>query len=182
MMFYLDTNVFISRYKPDDPYHSSSKRILAGLEAGSLRACTSPLTVLETACVTSRTYESRPGFASENGSKARGSVISALLKRLARLNLVFVHPPGDARFPVGECAVLMPAIFHLALNLSYKLGLRTLDCVHLAALMYSRSVLDEEVSFFVTADSDILERRRELREMTGCTFADPDEFARLAGL
>lgn len=178
-MFYMDTNVFISRYKPDDPFHSASKRILEGLEAGCLKACTSPLTVLEAACVTSRSYEDRPGSGSGPG---KGPVISAVLKRLARLGLVFVHPPGDTRFPVGGDAVLMPAILHLALNLSFRVGLRSLDCVHLAALIHSRSVLDEEVSFFVTGDSEILKRRRELREVTGSAFADPEEFAGLAGL
>lgn len=179
MMFYMDTNVFISRYKPDDPYHSSSKKILAALEAGSLRACTSPLSLLETACVTSRTYES--GVASGQG-QGRGPVISALLKRLAGLGLAFVHPPGDARFPVGEATVTMPAILHLALNLSFRLGLRSLDCIHLAALMHARSALEEEVGFFVTGDRDFLDRRKELREVTGCSFADPDEFASIAGI
>ena len=30
--FYMDTNVFLSELKPDDPYHSESKAIVRGLE------------------------------------------------------------------------------------------------------------------------------------------------------
>jgi len=182
MIFYMDTNVFISRYKPDDPYHSSSERIVAGLEKGSLRGCTSTLTILETSCVASRMYDQKFATVSGAAARERGQIISALLKRLGRLNLVFVHPLGDMRFSLDGFVVEMPSTFHASVNLSYKLGLKSLDCIHLAALLYSQNLLGKEVSFFVTGDTDFLEKRGELREMTGCTFVDPSEFEKLVGL
>jgi len=181
-MFYMDTNVFISRYKPDDPYHSSSSNILNGLEEGSLEGCTSTLTILEASCVASRMYDHRIGAGSEEAVRERGRLISALLKRLTKLNLVFIQPAGDTRFSLDGFSVEMPAIFNASINLSYRLGLKSLDSIHLAALMYSENLLGREVPFFVTGDRDFLDRRRGLREITGCTFIDPTEFEELLDL
>lgn len=181
MISYMDSNVFLARFKPDDPYHASCETIVAELARGGLRACTSSLTILEIASVTSRTIEARSGSLRELGMQDRGRVISALVKRLMRLNLVFVDPSGDIRLPLKGKTVGMPALLHGALNLTYAIGLRSLDCMHVASLICASNLLDEEVRFFVTGDADFLEKKKRLGEMTGSSFVDPDEFVRLMG-
>ena len=57
--FYLDTNVFISRWKPDDAYYSEAKIIASSLQKGEISAYTSVLTLLETASVAGRLYAHR---------------------------------------------------------------------------------------------------------------------------
>ncbi len=182
MISYMDTNVFLARFKPDDPYHSSCQKIVRELGKEGLRGCTSSLAILEVASVTSRSIETRSGSLHELGVQDRGRVISALIKRLMRLNLVFVDPLDDVQLLSEGKSVRMPALLHGALNLTYNVGLRTLDCMHIASLICARRLLDEEIRFFVTGDADFLQRKKRLREITGSSFVDPDEFVTLIGL
>jgi len=138
---------------------------------------------LEVVSVTSRSIETRSGSLHELGVQDRGRVIfSALIKRIIRLNLVFVDPLDDVQLLSEGKSVRMPALLHGALNLTYSIGLRTLDCMHIASLICARRLLDEEVRFFVTGDADFLQRKKRLREITGSSFVDPDEFVSLMGL
>ena len=41
----MDTNVFISSLKPDDPYSEEAKKIVAGLKVGEVAAETSTFTL-----------------------------------------------------------------------------------------------------------------------------------------
>jgi len=182
MISYMDTNVFLARFKPDDPYNRSCETIVGELGRGGLRACTSSLTILEVASVTSRTIEARSGSLREPSMQDRGRVISALIKRLMRLNLVFVDPSGDVQLPLEGKSVGMPTLLHSALNLTYAIGLRSLDCMHIASLICAGNLLDEEVRFFVTGDADFLDKRKRLGELTGSSFVDPDEFVTLMGI
>ena len=45
--FYMDTNVYIARFKSDDPYHAQSRSIIRSLERGEIQAETSVFTLLE---------------------------------------------------------------------------------------------------------------------------------------
>lgn len=48
MSFYLDTNVWIARWKPDekpdDPHHQTCKRLIQAVSQGRIRAATSVMT------------------------------------------------------------------------------------------------------------------------------------------
>lgn len=44
MRVYLDTNVILTRYVPDEPQHDESKSLMNKIEAGQLEAVTSLLT------------------------------------------------------------------------------------------------------------------------------------------
>ena len=45
MLVYLDTNIILARYAPDEPYHEEAKKLLDEIENGQLSAVTSVLTL-----------------------------------------------------------------------------------------------------------------------------------------
>ncbi|MFQ6086046.1 MAG: PIN domain-containing protein [Candidatus Bathyarchaeia archaeon] len=53
---HVDANVIVSRYKPGEPYHEGSERILT---SGEVRRVSSDLTLVELASVVSRLYPAR---------------------------------------------------------------------------------------------------------------------------
>lgn len=43
MLVYLDTNIILTRYSPDELYHEEAKRLLSEIERGNFSAVTSVL-------------------------------------------------------------------------------------------------------------------------------------------
>jgi len=182
--FYMDTNVFIARYKPDDPFHESCKRIVQGLNSGELEACTSVLTIVETACVASRNYEKSKKILTEREIKtvSREKLISSLLKRLVKLNLRFINIPGETVLKIANKNIDIPILFKDALLMAYEIGLKSFDIIHLATLKYCIDVLSIPVEAFVTGDTDFLNNRKNLENLFGTIFITPDEYVRIKSL
>jgi len=88
--FYLDTNVFLSRYASREKEHNSSTRLLDALERGWIRAITSPLTLIEVASMVRRSHE-------KSREKIRPvEAAGAFVRRiLSPKNLGFVPMGGD---------------------------------------------------------------------------------------
>ena len=168
--FYLDTNVFISKYKLDDPHHKSAESIIAALEEKTVEAYTSVLTILEVAATASRAYDGGSNSACGADPKMRrGVFISALLKRLVGLRIHFLHLKGDIPMrTVGD--IVLPSLFKDALTLSFKVGLKSFDLVHLSAAKYAKETLEVQLTNFVTSDKDFLTKRRALNELLDISF------------
>src|SRR5712692_10327754 len=122
--FYLDTNVFISRLKPDDPYHSQARTMVEGLGEGELLAEASVVPLLEVASVSGRLYDTKGGKRSERGRKV---YILKALQRLARLKTRFINMAGDTQISVKDMEVNLPSIINEAISLSLRTTPRTLD-------------------------------------------------------
>ena len=127
--FYMDTNVYVSGLKPDDPYHTYCKIIIKALERNEMRAETSTLTLLEVASVSGRLYATKKRG---NAQKERKVFIVRTLRRLAGLKTKFVNIAGDTRLSIRGIEVSLPSVFNEALLLSLRSTLKTLDLIHLA--------------------------------------------------
>ena len=55
-LLYLDTNIILARYAPDEPQHEEAKNLLVKIEEGKLASVTSILTLIEVVSTTSRAY------------------------------------------------------------------------------------------------------------------------------
>jgi predicted nucleic acid-binding protein len=175
---YLDTNVFISRLKPDDPYHSQAKTMVLGLEGGELQAETSVITLLEVASVSGRLYETNGRKRSERGRKV---FIVKALQRLARLRTKFINLSGDTPISVKEIEANLPSIFNEAINLSLRSTLRTLDLIHLAAARHAKH-MNVNLGAFVTGDNEFLSHKKELSGIMGMPVLSPKEYVEALGL
>ena len=65
----------------------------------------------------------------------------------------------------------VPLEYLYALRLAERLKLRTLDLLHVILATLTRDLVDS----FVTGDHEILERRREIRELLGLEIVAPGE-------
>ena len=175
---YLDTNVFIASYKPDDVYHEESSAIIKALEQGEIRGQTSTLTLLEAAAVASRTIPIRKG---DDEKEVRQSAVSKAILDISNLGLTFVHIPGDSSMPIDGSTIEMPAAFHQALLLASSVGLRAFDLVHLASARYS-SLSHSDLSAFVTGDSDFLSKKKELTRILEMPILSPKEYVEGMGI
>lgn len=172
--FYMDTNVFISGLKPDDPYHHEAGLIMAGMKSGEIRGETSALTVLEVASVSGRLYRSkRPRT---GGEKERKVFVVRALRRLGALKMHFVNMAGDGPAPIKGIEATLPSVFNDAILLSLRSPLRTLDLIHLAAAKHAR-LMNGDLGAFVTGDKEFLSNRSELAEIVLMPIVSPKEYA-----
>jgi len=177
--FYMDTNVFISRIKPDDPYHSEAKVITKSLENDEVHAETSVLSLLEMASVTSRLYKARR--IRGGADRERMAFIIETLKRFAALGIRFIHVSGDSPIAVRNIHATMPSIFNEAIILSLQTTLRTFDLIHLAAAKYAKQT-NHELGAFVTGDREFLSRKDELSKIMEMPILSPKEYMEGLGL
>ena len=177
MNYYFDTNVLLSQYKSTDPFHRASLVIVRGLKGGDLVGFTSPLAVIEACCFIGRNFPPRKGQSRE---EARTIAVAKFIRGLSTLRLVFTYPTGDYQLPLDGGRVLMPAIFHQALILSF-LGLRTLDVLHLASARYAGRTR-ADIQGFVTGDADFIERKRIVSKVIGMPVLSPKELIDAVGM
>ena len=170
MLVYLDTNVLLSRYAPDEQ-HIEAKSLISRVESGKLAAVTSVLTLVEVACTTSRAYEK---FNNWEGEMKREEVAGAFLRRVLRTqNLEFIRLGGELAVTSEERQVQVPALFALALEVGSRTGVKSLDALHLASASIASRIYSKKVDYFVTLDEDILKRHKEIRQVIESHVVSP---------
>lgn len=168
----MDTNVFISNLKPDDPYHVEAGIIANKLRRNELKAETSVLALLEISSVTSRLYARMHGM--QNAMERKTFVIKAL-RMFTSLGVNLVHIAGDLPVALGSIKADMPSIFSESMLVGIQVPLRTLDLMHVAAARIAKQN-NSELGAFVTGDAELLLLKNELSGLTGLAFFSPREY------
>ncbi len=173
MLLYLDTNIILARYAPDEPQHNKAKTLLQKIDTGEFTAVTSVLTLVEVVCTTSRAYEK---FNAKKVNLGREQVAGAFLKRILNINkLTFIPMGGEVSVNVTKRQVEIPALFALALEIGSKTGVKTLDTLHLASASIASKIYGHKIDCFVTLDEDILKRSREISALIESKVVSPAE-------
>lgn len=160
MLLYLDTNIILARYAPDEVHHEEAKELLNKIESGNLSAVTSVLTLVEVVCTTSRAYKR---YNRKVGALGQEEVAGAFLRRILKIKkLGFIPMGGEVSVNVEEGQVELPALFVLALEIGSKTGVKTLDTLHLASAAIASRIYGQKIDYFVTLDEDILKRRNAI--------------------
>ncbi|MEM3144133.1 MAG: hypothetical protein QXW91_05865 [Candidatus Nitrosotenuis sp.] len=175
----MDTNVFISKLKPDDPYHLEANLLINKIRKGQIKAETSVLTLLELSSVAGRLYHRTFGK-QENISERRAFVVKTL-KTFANLGVKFVHMAGDLPFTLGNIKTDVPKMINESIFLSIHIPLRTLDLVHVGAARSAKQD-NPDLDTFVTGDKEILLIKDDLSRFTGLAFLSPKEYVNSLGL
>ena len=171
MRLYLDTNVILARYAPNEPKHEESKKLLDKIEKGKISAITSVLTLVEIVCVTSRAFER---FGDKAESFGREEVAGAFLRRILNINkLDFMPMGGEASFNVNDRSLQLPALFALALEIGSKTGLKTLDTLHLASASIASRIYESKIDYFVTLDEDLLKQHKVINSIIESNVVSP---------
>jgi len=163
MLVYLDTNIILARYAPDEVHHKEAKELLNKIENENFSAVTSVLTLVEVVCTTSRAYER---YNHKLGELGREEVAGAFLRRVLKIKkLAFIPIGGEVSVNAEEAHVELPALFALALEIGSKTGVKTLDTLHLASAAIAARIYGQKIDYFVTLDEDILKRREAINNL-----------------
>ena len=172
-LLYIDTNIILARYAPDEPQHDEAKRILRKVEEGRAEAVTSILALVEVVSATSRAYDR---FRGKSTSMKREEVTGAFLKRALNIqNLAFVPFGGEVSIDIDEKSIKLPALLTVALDLGSKTGIKTLDNIHLAAASIASRIYGHKIDYFVTLDEDILKHHERIFELADIKVTAPAE-------
>jgi predicted nucleic acid-binding protein len=177
MLVYLDTNVILARFAPDEPNQQEAKKLLYEIETGHLSAVTSVLTLVEVACTTSRAYER---YSDKGKSLGREAIAGAFLRRVLKISkLRFIPVGGDVTIDANKGSVEIPALFALALEIGSKTGVKTLDTLHLASAAIAVRIYGEKIGSFITLDEDILKRRETIAQLIESQIVSLSEYFQL---
>ena len=175
MACYLDTNVIVTRYLPADPNFLAVNTFFKKSHEAKYG---SEISVLELYCVFSRLIKggavSVADYASEFESlnvdeKVRVSVEHAIQTWRLR---VTVPEISFTKLQISKQAIQMDHRLFEAIRVSSKLGLKTLDTLHIAFASTLREIaIDLET--FITLDAEIISKREDIESEFGIQVASP---------
>jgi len=161
-----------------DRGHKNSTKVVAAVETGQVNAVTSTLTLIEIASAVKRASRKFARATYPDDQIIPGSFI----RRTLRLkNLEFIGLGSEISLN-QESRVRIPAVYAAALKSVRTLPLRTLDLLHIASAYAAVRLLGKQLDYFTTLDEEILDSRREIKRLLGCSPVTPDEIVKLEGL
>ncbi len=170
-MAYVDTNVLVAAYAPNDPLHKPSK---AFLETSKAPRIISPLTFEELSSVLARTEEDLElpaALAKEPPARRIRAVVEYVIRDSG---LTLASDLGSSRVHVGGRSVSIPLEYWKAARLAPLLKLRALDLLHLAyAHLIDR--LEFSVKTFVTGDEGIISRAVDVHKSLEIAVKHPKD-------
>lgn len=170
-LLYLDTNIILARYAPEEPRHRNAKNLMSKIEGGEFTAVTSVLTLVEVVSTTSRAYDR---FTAKAESLGREEIAGAFLRRIMSIsNLGFIPFGGEVSINFDRRIIKLPAVLAIAFDIGSKTGVKTLDNIHLAAATIASRIYGHKIDYFITLDEDILKRHEEIGKLTEIKIAAP---------
>ena len=163
VVVYVDTSVIIARYKPSDPLFSSANKLFQM----DYEFIISPITLVELYSVLLRVkpfLEFRWEIRDVNVD-----TIIAFILHDSRLKIV--ERSFMSRLQILGKKLRIPLEYYLAVKLTEKLQLKTLDMLHIAYAYMLRNAID----YIVTGDNDILRAKEKIKQYVGLEVKDPSE-------
>lgn len=168
-MAYVDTNVILANYFPEDKLHS---RASAFFELSRKRKIVSPVSTVELFAVVSRleTEIQAPKEILEEPPRRRVRALVEFLIRDCKLFLASV--PAQAKIKIAGTVLSVPVEYESCIRLAHALKLKTLDLIHLAYADNLRK-WGHDVGVFVTFDGDILRSSANIQQQLGIEVKEP---------
>jgi len=185
---YIDTNILIAAFMPEDIFFESSRKIYNKLGV-DYEGYTSPLSLVEIAGVISTRLSEFPTELMP--IKARKKLQNLSSDETAMLityyiadrdGLNFFHVPGDAKIRIRGKSVFMPTILSHALTHSLKLGLRAFDAYHYATAYDLVHLYNIPLLFLISNDKHFLKSKKTIGKSLNLTVSSSDEFAQIEKL
>lgn len=172
---YLDTSVLLVRYVPSDPSFHSVENFFKRM---SEPRYISEISILELYCVFSRlinggsltALDGVRGFGQlTTDEKVRVAVEHAVRTWRAK---VMVPERTFVRLPLSKQTVEIPHELFEVIRSSHRVGLKTLDALHVA---YAHSIkeLIPDLDTFTTLDEDISSKSEAIKNETGIKVVTP---------
>ena len=162
-VIYLDTNIIISAFKPNDPLYKDANKLFRKNHTYII----SPVTLMELYSVLSRIkpyIKLKEAFKNVNLDTIISYIITSLkLQLITKTHIMKLQTPNQK----GK----IPLEYYISIKLAEKLRLKTLDLLHIAYAY----ILREEIDYFTTGDKDIIQEREKIKQQTGIEIKTPRE-------
>lgn len=169
-MAYVDSNVILAKYFPEDRVH---RRAVRFLEQSVMRKIISPISLVELTAILSRIDQGLRA-PEELLNETRKRRVRALLEFLIKdSNLHVATVPAKAKLRVGGTLLAVPIEYYRCIRLAHALNLKTLDLLHVAYADDLRK-WGYEIKSFVTFDEDIIGKAHEIKRETEIEVKEPD--------
>lgn len=163
VVVYVDTNVIIARYKPNDPLYSVANKLFEN----NYDFVISPVTLVELYSVLSHVkpfLKFKRGFENVNIDTILAFILYDSKLRIVARNFM-------SKMQILSKKFRFPLEYYLAIRFAKKFSLRTLDLLHIAYAYILRNMID----YVITGDHDILKIRGPLRQYIGLEIKEPTE-------
>ncbi|MBO3799291.1 MAG: PIN domain-containing protein [Thermoproteota archaeon] len=161
---YVDTSLIIARYKPSDNLYKDSNAFFKS----NLDFVISPITLVELYCVLSRV---RSELDVPMQAEPLIDTLITFIIRDCRLKLLSKNYYVKKDFGPQECR--MGLEYYIATRFAERLGLRTLDMLHLSHAWILKKA--SGVGLFVTGNEEILEKAEAIRKSLGIKVYHPKQ-------
>jgi predicted nucleic acid-binding protein len=185
---YVDTNILIAAFMPEDPFFESSRKIYNKLGV-DYEGYTSPLSLVEVAGVISSRLsefptELMPIKIKKKFQNLSSSEVAMLITYyvMSKDGLNLFHVPGDAKISLRGRSVFMPTILSHALTHSLKLSLRAFDSYHFATAYDLVHLYNISLSFLISNDRHFLKLKSTIGKSLDLTVISSNEFAQIERL
>ncbi|OLS19265.1 MAG: hypothetical protein HeimC3_46310 [Candidatus Heimdallarchaeota archaeon LC_3] len=177
-ILYIDTNVLLARWIKDDPFHNESVLIISAIENNQIKAYFSTFGLCEIVSVVKRQEEK---FSSIFTNKNLISL--AFLKKVRKIkNINIFNDKNILKVNISGQKTEISLTYWTAINIGAKTGLKTLDNIHIALSRIISTVTEDSVDFFITGDSGILQKAKEIKKMFNISVIDPSVLVKVEGL
>jgi len=169
MMEYVDTNVILAKYFPEDKLHQMA---VGYLEQSAIRKLISPISLVELMAVLSRVDPAlrAPDELLRETPRRRVRALLEFLIRDSHLKVASV--PARAKLRAGGIPFSAPIEYLTCIRLAHALKLKTLDLLHIAYASNLRK-WGYDIKTFVTLDQDIIGRAQEIQQETEIEVEEP---------
>lgn len=182
MKIYVDTNVVISTYKPDEAFYEMALSIS---KSDAIRKVGSHILILELFSVVSRLYKASqivlPKTVERILSKLSfGDRILAIVNAiLLDWNIICPNLRLELReLKLKDYDLLIPEVFVEACKIASSISLKTLDALHIAYAKIINEIFGD-LNYFVTVDQNILDNRLKIKETAKIDVISPKELTNL---
>lgn len=182
MKVYVDTNVVISTYKPDEEFYEMALSIA---KSDAIRKIGSHILILELFSVVSRLYKTSqivlPKTVERFLSKLyfKDRVLAIVNTILLDWNIICPNLELELReLKLKDYSLLMPELFIEACEIASSTSLKTLDVLHIAYAKMINEIFGN-LNYFVTIDQNILDSRLKVKKTAKIDVVSPKELINL---
>ena len=169
---YLDTNVLLSKWAQNYPYHVESLQIINAIETQNIDGYFSAFGLAEIASVVER---QKKQFALPKYQLV--SIADEYIKAVRAIkNLNILEYLYPARLNIGGIKTTISAIHLRSIYAAKEIGLKTLDNIHIAIIDLLQKIELKKLDFFITGDGEIVANQVHIQATYGYEVLNPAEF------
>lgn len=175
---YLDTNVILAQWSSQDPHHKDSTVIISAIKKVQINGYFSSFGLVEVAAVIKR-QESKFSPTHKPSTNLPLEFVRKV-RKIPNMNIFNDSIILNVRISGKPTEIL--ATYWKSLSITTRLGLKTLDTIHLALATIIPKVTGTTMDYFVTGDKEILNKGNEIKKFYDISVVDPSLFIQVEGL